>query len=73
MTLLIFQFDCSNNFILILHFVDKVPDTLTAGSPTRAKLQTVSPRPLNMEVLARSQTNQYRFYGGKCGAVEGFL
>jgi hypothetical protein len=67
------QFDCRNSSILILRFVDKVPDTLTAGSPTRAKLQTISSRPLNMEVLARFQTNQYRIYGGKCGAVEGFL
>lgn len=73
MTLLIFQFDCSYNFILTLHFVDKVPDTLTAGSPTRAKLQNVSPRLLNMECLARSQTNQYRIYGGKSGAFEGFV
>jgi len=73
MTLLIFQFDGSNNFILIPHFVDKVPDTLTAGSPTRVKLQNVTPRPLNMEGLARFQTNQYRIYGGKSGALEGFL
>jgi hypothetical protein len=73
MTLLICQFECRHNFILILHFGGKVPGTFTAGFPSLAKLQAVRPWSIDIEVLARSQSNQYGIYGGKCGAVEGFL